>query len=134
MDIDPFGNHAKALALRSRRNEVLASNIANADTPGYKARDFDFRSAMQAAQAGTGGALRMSTTNAKHMGVTTNGASASDPVIAYRIPQQPSVDGNTVESDVEQANYAENVVGYQASLMFLNRKIRGLQLAIKGGN
>ena len=133
MDIDPFGNHAKALALRSRRNEVLASNIANADTPGYKARDFDFRSAMQAAQTGNG-SLAMTTTNAQHMRVTRGGAPGADPAIAYRIPHQPSVDGNTVEADVEQANYAENVVGYQASLMFLNRKIRGLQLAIKGGN
>lgn len=133
MDIDPFGNHAKALALRSRRNEVLASNIANADTPGYKARDFDFRTAMQAAQTGNG-SLAMATTNAKHMGLTHGGAPGADPVIAYRIPHQPSVDGNTVEADVEQANYAENVVGYQASLSFLNRKIRGLQLAIKGGS
>ncbi len=133
MDIDPFGNHAKALALRARRNEVLASNIANTDTPGYKARDFDFRTAMQAAQTGNG-SLAMSTTNAKHMSLTQGGAPGADPTIAYRIPQQPSVDGNTVEADVEQANYAENVVGYQASLMFLNRKIRGLQLAIKGGS
>lgn len=133
MDIDPFGNHAKALALRSRRNELLAGNIANADTPGYKARDFDFRTAMQAARSGEG-SLAMTTTSAKHMRVTQGGAPGADPVIAYRIPQQPSVDGNTVESDVEQANYAENVVGYQASLMFLNRKIRGLQLAIKGGS
>ncbi len=133
MDIDPFGNHAKALALRARRNEVLASNIANTDTPGYKARDFDFRTAMQAAQSGKG-SLAMTTTNAKHMNLTQGGTPGADPAIAYHIPQQPSVDGNTVEADVEQANYAENVVGYQASLMFLNRKIRGLQLAIKGGS
>mgnify|MGYP000399787738 CR=1 FL=1 len=97
MDIDPFGNHAKALALRAQRNEVLASNIANTDTPGYKARDFDFRSAMQAAQTGTGGALPMNTTNAKHMSLTQGGAPGADPEIRYRVPQQPSVDGNTVE-------------------------------------
>ena len=134
MDIDPFGNHAKALALRSRRNELLAGNIANADTPGYKARDFDFRSAMRSAQAGNASSLAMTTTDAGHMAVREGGAPGADPVVKYRIPQQPSVDGNTVEADVEQANYAENVVGYQASLMFLNRKIRGLQLAIKGGS
>lgn len=131
MDIDPFGNHAKALALRARRNEVLANNLANADTPGFKARDFDFATAMRAAASD---GLRMATTDAKHIPTTNGGSAGADPAIRYRIPQQPSVDGNTVEADVEQANYAENVVGYQASLSFLNRKIRGLQLAIKGGS
>ena len=131
MDIDPFGNHAKALALRARRNEVLANNIANADTPGYKARDFDFRAAMRAAATDT---VRLATTDAKHIPTSNGGSGVADPSIAYRVPQQPAVDGNTVEADVEQANYAENVVGYQASLSFLNRKIRGLQLAIKGGS
>ena len=131
MDIDPFGNHAKALALRARRNEVLANNLANADTPGFKARDFDFSAAMRAAASD---GLRMATTDAKHIPAANGGSPGADPAIRYRIPQQPSVDGNTVEADVEQANYAENVVGYQASLSFLNRKIRGLQLAIKGGS
>lgn len=133
MDIDPFGNHARALALRSRRNELLANNIANADTPGFKARDFDFRAAMKTA---TADAVRLQTTDARHIpsaGAAAPGA-AAEPVIAYRVPHQPAVDGNTVEADVEQANYAENVVGYQASLNFINRKIRGLQLAIRGGN
>ena len=133
MDIDPFGNHAKALALRTQRNELLANNLANADTPGYKARDIDFAAAMRSART-DGGNLRMATTDAQHIPASPGRAPGLDPAVAYRIPQQPSVDGNTVEADVEQANYAENVVGYQASLMFINRKIRGLTLAIRGGN
>ena len=132
MDIDPFGNHAKALALRARRNEVLANNLANADTPGFKARDFDFGAAMR--EASTAQGMRMATTDAKHIPASNGGSPGADPAIRYRIPHQPSVDGNTVEADIEQANYAENVVGYQASLSFLNRKIRGLQLAIRGGS
>lgn len=129
MEINPFGNHAKALALRAERNEVLASNIANADTPGYKARDLDFKAAM-AEQ--TGGTLRMTTTSARHM-ADSNAPLDTQTALAYRMPTQPSVDGNTVETDVEQAAYAENVVGYQASLTFINRKISGIQNAIRGG-
>ncbi len=130
MNIKPFGNHAQALALRAQRNEVLASNIANVDTPGYKARDFDFRAAMRAE---TNGGMTMTKTHSQHMDVAGDPISTRE-ALAYRIPTQPSVDGNTVEADIEQAAYADNVVGYQASLSFLNRKISGLQLAIKGGN
>lgn len=130
MNIKPFANHAQALALRAERNEVLASNIANTDTPGYKARDFDFRAAMQAQ---TGTSMKMATTHRQHMDVNGN-LPDTRTALAYRIPTQPSVDGNTVEADIEQAAYAENVVGYQASLSFLNRKIAGLQLAIRGGS
>ncbi|MFK8053610.1 MAG: flagellar basal body rod protein FlgB [Woeseiaceae bacterium] len=129
MKIDPFANHAKALQLRAQRNEVLASNLANADTPNYKARDIDFASTLANER---GGQLAMARTSDKHIagaGETTLGQSQN---IAYRIPTQPAVDGNTVETDIEQAAYAENVVGYQASLSFVNQKIRGLQVAIKG--
>lgn len=130
MNIKPFANHAQALALRAQRNEVLASNIANADTPGYKARDFDFSAAMRTE---TAAGIKMATTHRQHIDV--NGTQPDTrTALAYRIPTQPSVDGNTVEADIEQAAYAENVVGYQASLSFLNRKIAGLQLAIRGGN
>lgn len=129
MEINPFGNHAKALALRAQRNEVLANNIANADTPGYKARDLDFKAAMANE---TGGTLRMTTTRAGHIADSATPMDTHS-ALKWRVPTQPSVDGNTVESDVEQAAYAENVVGYQASLAFINRKISGIQNAIRGG-
>lgn len=130
MKIDPFANHAQALQLRAMRNEVLASNIANADTPNYKARDIDFASAMAAQRSGQ---LALQRTSDKHLDVSGK-AMDRQPSLAYRIPSQPSVDGNTVETDIEQAAYAENVVGYQASLSFINHKIRGLQTAIKGNS
>ncbi|MEM9171311.1 MAG: flagellar basal body rod protein FlgB [Pseudomonadota bacterium] len=128
---DPFANHAQALALRAERNEVLAANIANADTPGYKARDFDFRAAM-AEQMPTQ-RIAVAVTDDQHIG-TANTVFETRTALAYRIPAQPSIDGNTVETDIEQAQYADNVLGYQASLNFINRKIRGLQLAIRGNS
>ena len=129
MDINPFSKHAAALKLRGYRNEVLATNIANADTPGYKARDFDFGAALAGAKQD---GIPMVRTDAQHL--TTSGAKtlSTRDALAYRVPYQPSLDGNTVESDIEQAAYAENVVGYQASLNFLNQKIRGIRGAIKG--
>ncbi|MEM7764363.1 MAG: flagellar basal body rod protein FlgB [Pseudomonadota bacterium] len=132
MKIDPFANHASALKLRASRNEVLAGNIANADTPNYKARDFDFAEALAAQQSAGGGGdtVRLLKTQPGHFGVAAG--AASNPTVGYRIPSQPAVDGNTVETDIEQAAYAENVVGYQASLNFINQKIRGLRTAIKG--
>lgn len=129
MNIDPFANHVQALQLRARRNEVLAGNIANADTPNYKARDIDFAAAMATQQ---GEQLALIRTRAGHIGNGADAAAANAAELKYRVPMQPAVDGNTVETDIEQAAYAENVIGYQASLTFINRKIRGLQTAIKG--
>ncbi|MEL7296752.1 MAG: flagellar basal body rod protein FlgB [Pseudomonadota bacterium] len=131
MKIDPFANHASALKLRASRNEVLAGNIANADTPNYKARDFDFAKALANVQSGErSNSVRLLKTQPEHFGATAG--TPSDPDVGYRIPSQPAVDGNTVETDIEQAAYAENVIGYQASLNFINQKIRGLRTAIKG--
>lgn len=106
--------------------DVLATNLANADTPHYKARDFDFAAALDRA-AGHG---RLRVTNARHIGGAA-GASSAD--LAYRVPHQPAVDGNTVESDLELARFAENSVGYQASLGFLDGRIATLRLALTGG-
>ncbi|MEL6868250.1 MAG: flagellar basal body rod protein FlgB [Pseudomonadota bacterium] len=131
MNIDPFAQHAKALSLRAERTEVLANNIANADTPGFKARDFDFQLAM--AGESLNAPLRLSTTSVDHIPVNDS-LFESRVSLAYRMPAQPSVDGNTVETDIEQAQYADNTIGYQASLSFINRKIQGLQLAIRGGS
>lgn len=133
MKIQPFAQHVQALRIRELRNEVLTSNIANADTPNYKARDIDFSAALRGAQAGQqSGQLALAKTDSAHSdpaGVTKYGAS-----IEYRTPTQPSLDGNTVETDVEQAAFAENAVQYRAALTFLNGSIRTLHLAIKGSD
>lgn len=118
----------RALSAQTYRQELLASNIANADTPNYKARDFDFAAAMIA--AGTSGDLVLARTSQTHLGA---GASAvSDVDLKYRIPYQPSLDGNTVEAPVEQAAFAENAVRYQASLMFINRRIASFETSLTG--
>lgn len=125
---DTFRNHlnvfASALTLRERRGEILASNIANAATPGFKARDIDFQSVLN----GKIGIGPMAVTNTRHFT-----ASLSDPDHAgYRVPTNPSLDGNTVELAVEQMEFAENSLRYQTSLTLLNRRISGLTTAIKG--
>jgi flagellar basal-body rod protein FlgB len=128
MKIPQLAAHVQALRVRELRNEVLSSNLANADTPNYRARDVDFGTALRSAAAG----LRMTTTSALHSeGSHRSGTGAG---ITYRTPTQPSLDGNTVDVDVEQAAFAENAVAYRASLTFLNCQIRTLQLAIKGGD
>lgn len=123
-----FGLDAPALALWQRRSEVLASNLANADTPGYQARDIDFRAALQQA-GGESGQLAMSTPTAGQI----DASSASTDALKYRVPMQPSMDGNTVDTQVEQSAFASNTVHYQASLSFINATIQTLRLAITGG-
>jgi len=120
-----FGVHAEALQLRARRGELLASNLANADTPNYKARDLDFRAALSTAQAAT----TLTTTHAGHLRAQGGGGSAQT---LYRVPGQPSLDGNTVDTQIEQSKFAENAVRYRTSLSFLSSKIHGLMTAIKG--
>ena len=129
MKTNPFAHHEKALYLRAMRNEILSSNIANADTPNYKARDIDFKTAFSQASSAAGA---MRTTDARHM----NAAPGQNPLadVMYRTPMQPSQDGNTVEADVEQAKFSENTVRYRASLQFLGSQITGLRYAIKGGD
>ena len=107
---DIFGIHATALQLRSQRTAMLASNIANAATPNYKARDIDFSKALSLAERG------QSTYSA----------------IAFRVPLQPSLDGNTVEMATEQTAFAENALAYRSSLAFLNGRIGTLSRALKG--
>jgi flagellar basal-body rod protein FlgB len=120
-----FGVHAEALQLRSRRGELLASNLANADTPNYKARDLDFRNALKQAQSATS----LATTHAGHIPVQNGAVSAQT---LYRVPSQSSLDGNTVDTQIEQVKFAENAARYRASLRFLSGKISGLMTAIKG--
>lgn len=130
-DIDAhIGLHADALKLRSQRAELLARNLANADTPGFEARDFDFRDALDRAQGGQGGGVTLATAQAGHLGA--RGAAAIAPELQYRIPVAPSLDGNTVDVQLEQAAFAENAVKYQTTLHFVNSKLRGLMTAITG--
>ncbi|MDY7560780.1 flagellar basal body rod protein FlgB [Pseudomonas sp. 10B1] len=126
-----LGIHEQALAFRAQRAEVLANNIANADTPNYKARDLDF-AAVLAAQAdkSKNGTFAMNTTNAAH--IEAGGTGGMDATLLYRTPSQPSLDQNTVDGQVEQANYAQNSVGFQASFTFLNSKFKGLMSALRG--
>lgn len=124
-----LGIHTKALSLRSQRSAALASNIANSDTPGYKAQDYDFRTALRS--AAEGGQLQMKTTNPKH---ALNASNDSFGPLLYRMPTKPMLNGNSVEPEVEQAAFARNALEYQATLQFINGSLSGLRLAIKGGN
>lgn len=121
-----LGIHPQALTLREKRGEVLASNLANADTPNYKARDMEFQAILQKKMAGQ---HRMEQTQVGHLQPEKMLLGAS---LMYRNPHQASVDGNTVEAQIEQAKYSENAVQYQASLRFINNKFSGLMTAIKG--
>ena len=109
-----FGLHGQALALRSQRMALLASNIANAATPNYKARDFDFQKALAAA--------------------TKSGdtSAAADGAMGYRVPLQTSLDGNTVELGTEQTMFAENAVQYRTTLSFLQGRVATVMSALKG--
>ena len=125
--------HATALDVRARRGELIANNLANADTPGYQARDIDFRQAMaRAAGEKPASGVHLSTTNAGHIGGSTSADAVNNPDLKYRTPLAPALDGNTVDAQVEQASFAENAVRYQATLTFLNSKFRGLMTAIMG--
>lgn len=123
-----FGIHAQALELRSQRAELLANNLANADTPNFKAKDFDFRNALDAAMQGQQGGLQR--TNAQHLQTASH---AQGYQVQYRTPLQPDTgDGNTVDADHEQTAFAQNAMEYQMSLSFLNNRIQGLLRAIRG--
>ncbi len=126
-----IGVHADALRVRSQRAELIARNLANADTPGFKARDLDFRDALRA--AGDPGALRLATTRGGHLGgAAPADAGADGTALKYRTPLAPSLDGNTVDVQVEQSAFAENAVRYQATLTFINSRFKGLMTAITG--
>jgi flagellar basal-body rod protein FlgB len=122
-----LGIHDEALMLRSRRAELLASNIANADTPGYKARDIDFTAALADAQSRQ--AQSLTTTHANHIPLNS---SVDSMQALYRVPNQSALDGNTVDSAIEKSAFAENALHYQASLAFLDSKFKGIIAALKG--
>lgn len=122
-----MGVSPQVLALRTQRIELLSANIANSDTPGYKARDIDFSAAMRAAEGAQEGLRR---THERHL--DAGGSTSGRAEALYRVPTQPSMNGNTVESHREHAAFMDNAMRYQASLNFLDSRIRGLQTAIRG--
>lgn len=131
-----LGIHEHALTVRSRRAEVLSNNLANVDTPNFKARDVDFKTMLnqQVNATGTAGSsqsVKIAATRGNHFdfsAVTEN----ADGDLLYRSPLQPSIDGNTVDENVEQAEFMKNALNWQASFQFLSAKFKGLKDAIRG--
>ena len=139
-----FNFHQTALRIRAQRQELIAANVANADTPNYKARDIDFGAALANAlenkapgtvSTGTGG-IAPATTSPRHLpGVAITNAPADGPLstgVLYRSVNQGSVDGNTVDMDVERNQFADNAIRYEASLTFINGQIKKMLAAIQG--
>lgn len=122
-----LGIHDDALMVRSKRTELIAANMANADTPGYKAKDLDFRQALSQAQEKQD-QFKLSTTNDKH--IDGKGFSMN-PNVKFRHGFQPSVDGNTVDTNLEKAQFAENALQYSASLRFLDGKFSAMKKVLK---
>jgi flagellar basal-body rod protein FlgB len=127
-----LGVQQDALKVQSKRMEVLAKNLANVDTPNYKAQDIDFKTAL--AQAGSpGSSLALTTTSANQIGNNaTTGDLDNSAALKYRVPLAPSLDGNTVDEQMEQAAFADNTVRYQATLTFLSGSLKDLVTAITG--
>lgn len=119
-----FGVSPQALSIRSQRFELISANLANADTPGYKARDIEFGDALARAREEGAGHTR---THPMHFDI---GDAGHD--VLYRLPFQSSLDGNTVETQQEHAAFMDNAIRYQASLNFLDRRVKGLRLALRG--
>lgn len=118
-----LGVHQHAVKLRSQRAEILANNLANADTPGFKAKDLDFKEILM-----NDGQGQLKVTDSRHIPLSP----MSEENALYRVPMQPSIDGNTVEEQVEIAKFSENSMQYLASLRFLDGKFKGLMTAIRG--
>lgn len=120
--------HSEALRVGARRAELIARNLANADTPHYKARDIDFQDVLGKAQGAAGSTL--STTHGAHL--QPGAADNFGAELLYRVPALPRLDGNTVDTQVEQAAFAENALHYSASLAFISGQLKTLQSAIRG--
>ena len=119
-----FSSHEKTLALRSQRMEILSRNIANADTPNFKAQDIDFKQVLKAAES-----TQMKTTQAGHI---SEAQSEADKGLKFRIPFNVAFDGNTVELPVEQAKFGQSAADYQATLSILENRISGIRKALRG--
>ena len=134
---DSLDFHSKALVLRAERQRLIASNIANADTPGFVARDLDFRAAMSDALAGNDGGTRRQTlagasnTHARHIALGSAGSGAGA-ALAYAVQSQPAMDGNSVDLDRERASFVNNSVRYESTLRFINGQSKTILSAIQG--
>ncbi len=128
---EDFRFFQQSLGLRAQRQEVLSSNIANADTPNYKARDFDFKTAMANAMEGTKRLpdTALTLTAARH--IPAKAVSAGPTELLYRLPYQPSMDGNTVDMDIERVQFADNTLHYQSTMQMLSGRIRTMMAAIQ---
>ena len=135
MALDPlFGLHADALAVQRKRMDVLAGNLANSDTPNFKARDVDFAATLQQAlgTSESGGALQMAATSSGNSLRTGDVSGDSIPGLVWRVPTQNSVDGNTVDAQIEQSKFADAALHYQASLNFVDGRVKSMMTAITG--
>lgn len=134
LDLNAYlGIQPTALELQSRRMQVLADNLANVDTPNYKARDIDFQAALAAATGASNGAgapVELATTDSRD--IAAPAGTDGTPDLKYRVPLAPSLDGNTVDAQLEQAAFADNTVRYQATLTFISTSLRNLMTAITG--
>lgn len=125
-----FGPYEAAMTLRSQRSTLLANNIANADTPGYQAKDMDFKAALNAQLGQSSDHLSLQTSDKSHSASLLQPDSING--LKYRTPSQPSIDGNTVDMQTERAEFAKNTLEYQAAFTLLNGRINGLRAAIRG--
>ena len=121
--------HQEALNLRARRQEVLSANIANADTPNFKARDFDFSSKLTQAVERGRQPMAMTSTSSRH--ISGEAQAIGEGELMYRTPNQSSIDGNTVEMDAERVNFADNAMRYELNLTLLSSKIKSLLSAVQ---
>ena len=134
--IDKLDNELRfqqdAMSLRAERQQVLANNIANADTPNFRARDFDFSTELASSlqkEHTQGRGMSLATTSDRHLQASSTRLSSRD--LLYRVPDQPSLDGNTVDMDRERAQFTDNAVRYQASLTFLTSRLQSLKTAMQ---
>ncbi len=127
---DVIGFQQSALNLRAYRQQLLAGNIANADTPNFKARDIDFSSALRGALSARSGNSVLARTSPRHLGSGNENPGGAQ--VLYRTPHQPSMDGNTVDMDVERTQFADNAIHYEANLTFISGQIKTLLAAIQG--
>lgn len=137
MALDPlFGLHADALAVQRKRMDVLAGNLANSDTPNFKARDVDFAATLQQAlgssDSGSGATLAMAATSSGSALSSGNLSGESIPGLVWRVPTQNSADGNTVDAQIEQSKFADAALHYQASLNFVDGRVKSMMTAITG--
>lgn len=131
---EAFRFQQQALNILSRRQDVLAANIANADTPGYLARDIDFSQQLKIAMASPAdgkSSVSLSLTADRH--IAARSTNFNDDSLLYRIPDQPSADGNSVDMDRERVNFADNALKYQSSLTFLGADIKKMMTVLSQG-